>query len=104
MFNRSVIIGLVGVCLLAIGGVSAWVTLQHADRDDKAQTASAPSAAAPAQPSQTPDTGPVLPTFDVVRINPAGDAVMAGRAAPNATVHIFDGDREIGSVTADARG
>jgi hypothetical protein len=46
----------------------------------------------------------VPPTFDVVRINPAGDAVMAGRAAPNVEVRIFDGAREIGRTKSDARG
>lgn len=103
MVNRPVIIGLVGVGLVAIGAVSAWITLQHAEREDAAPanvTATTPS---PPSPAST-NAGPVLPSFDVVRINPAGDAVMAGRAAPNAAVHIFDGEREIGSVTADARG
>jgi LysM repeat protein len=104
MLNRSVIIGLVGVGLLAIGAVFGWVALQHEDRVDTVQTPPAAAGKAPAQSAQTPKTGPELPTFDVVRINPAGDAVMAGRAAPNSTVHVFDGDREIGSVTADARG
>ena len=46
----------------------------------------------------------ITPSFDVVRINPNGDAVIAGRAAPEATVIILDGDREIGRVTADKHG
>ncbi len=44
------------------------------------------------------------PSFDVVRIDPKGSMVMAGRAAPGATVFIMDGDKEIGRVQADARG
>jgi len=44
------------------------------------------------------------PSFDVVRIDPRGNIVMAGRAAPNATVFIMDGKKEIGRVKADARG
>ncbi len=44
------------------------------------------------------------PTFDVVRINPRGDSVMAGRAAPGARVTIRDGETLIGEVTADGRG
>ncbi|HIA80815.1 MAG TPA: peptidoglycan-binding protein, partial [Rhodospirillales bacterium] len=31
------------------------------------------------------------PSFDVVRVNPDGDTVIAGRAAPEAKVEIFDG-------------
>jgi len=55
----------------------------------------APSAAQLAQP---------LPAFDVVRINPRGDTVIAGRAEPGATVALHDGDRLLGQVTADGRG
>lgn len=47
---------------------------------------------------------PVAPSFDVVRINPKGDAVLAGRAAPNAEVTVRDGDKVIGTVRADGRG
>ena len=49
-------------------------------------------------------TGPGAPSFDVVRIDPQGNMVMAGRAQPGATVIIMDGEREIGRVTADDRG
>lgn len=50
------------------------------------------------------NTGAGAPTFDVVRIDPKGNMVMAGRALAGATVIIMDGDKEIGRVTADARG
>jgi nucleoid-associated protein YgaU len=46
----------------------------------------------------------IKPAFDVVRINPEGDAVIAGRAAPGADVRIYDGGKLIGTVTADSRG
>ena len=44
------------------------------------------------------------PTFDIVRVDPKGAAVMAGRAAPGATVTILDGGRPIGTTVANARG
>ena len=44
------------------------------------------------------------PQFDVVRVNPRGDAVIAGRAEPGAVVTVLDGERIIGVVTADERG
>ncbi len=47
---------------------------------------------------------PTRPNFDVVRINPAGDTVMAGRATPNRVIEILDGDKKIGEVTSDKRG
>lgn len=48
---------------------------------------------------------PIMPpSFDVVRVNELGDAVIAGRAEPRSIVIIYDGDREIGRVAADSRG
>ncbi len=49
-------------------------------------------------------TGPGAPSFDVVRVDPKGNLVMAGRAQPGAVVIILDGAKEIGRVTADSRG
>ena len=44
------------------------------------------------------------PSFDIVRVDPDGNTVIAGRAKPNAEVTILDGEREIGKVTSDERG
>ena len=66
-----------------------------------AQTA--PSAQ-PAPPARTAAAAPAKPSFDIVRINPRGDTVMAGRAEPGARVQILDGDKVLGEATADARG
>ena len=44
------------------------------------------------------------PSFDIVRIDPRGDAVIAGRAKPNSQVTVFDDGKEIGTVIADSRG
>lgn len=46
----------------------------------------------------------VPPSFDVVRVNPSGDAVIAGRAQPGSEVTILDGKDVLGSVEADNRG
>ena len=40
----------------------------------------------------------------VVRVDAKGGTVMAGRAAPNASVIILDGEKELGRVTADKNG
>ncbi|MEE8516156.1 MAG: LysM peptidoglycan-binding domain-containing protein, partial [Alphaproteobacteria bacterium] len=64
----------------------------------------APSAAAlPASPRTTAKPEPA-PSFDIVRINPQGDAVIAGRAAPGAEVTTYDDARVVGKVVADKRG
>ncbi len=46
----------------------------------------------------------MLPSFDVVRISEQGDAVIAGRAAPQSKVVIKSGESEIGQVIADEQG
>jgi len=71
-----------------------------------------PATIAPSQEKSAPPKAdkpaaavrPQAPDFDVVRINPKGDTLMAGRAEPGKTAIIMDGDKEIGRVTADQRG
>lgn len=57
-----------------------------------------------ATPAMPGPVTPRKPTFDVVRVNPRGDAVIAGRATPNAAIVVRDGAIEVGVATADARG
>ncbi len=73
------------------------------------QAAPSPAPAPAAPPPATaavPSTPapPAPPSFDVVRIAPDGNAVIAGRAAPGARVTVRDGDKELGQVAADSRG
>jgi nucleoid-associated protein YgaU len=59
-----------------------------------------PQPAAPAaQPAQ-----PEPPAFDIVRVEPDGSALVAGRAAPNATVTIVSGGKALGEARANERG
>ena len=44
------------------------------------------------------------PSFDVVRVNPLGDAVIAGRAAPNSSVTVKTKKDIVGIVKSDGRG
>ncbi len=85
--NTPLIVAVVGALLVAGAGVLTY-SLQHSK----------------VAPVTRIVTGPDAPSFDVVRIDPKGNLVMAGRAKPGATVIILDGDKEIGRVTADARG
>jgi LysM domain-containing protein len=63
-------------------------------------TAPQPAVAAAPVPAR-PAT---LPSFDIVRVDPQGHTVIAGRAAPGDRVRVLDGGKPIGEVTADARG
>ena len=58
----------------------------------------------PDDAAKASDNGVKPPSFDVVRVNPKGDAVIAGRAEPGAEVTVKDADEVLGKVTADKRG
>ena len=71
------------------------------------------SAAAPA--GQSPSTGdiagtapapadPGAPTFDVVRVEPSGEALIAGVAEPNAEIEVLSNGEVVAEVTADTSG
>lgn len=63
----------------------------------------APAPAAGSPPG-SPLANPTKPTFDIVRVNPQGDTVIAGRAAPNSEIVVMQGDKIIGRARADKRG
>jgi nucleoid-associated protein YgaU len=67
-----------------------------------------PQAAAPPPPAEaaTPPAtaAAIVPSFDIVKVDPSGHAVIAGRAAPGAQVTVLDGDKPLGQVTANDRG
>jgi len=92
--SRPYLIAAAGIVVIAIAiGMSVWT---------KRHEAPAP-AAAPVVVSPGAETNG-HPSFDVVRINPQGETVIAGRALPRAEVAILDGTTEIGRVIADNRG
>ncbi|CZT34718.1 LysM peptidoglycan-binding domain-containing protein [Rhizobium sp. 9140] len=64
--------------------------------------AAAPSSTAtPAAPAKTAD-GTDTPSFDVLRVEPDGSTVIAGRAEPNSKLEIVNGNAVVG--TADVGG
>jgi nucleoid-associated protein YgaU len=69
--------------------------------------AASDASATPPRVQQAPvpdDPATRRPNFDVVRVDPDGNAVIAGRGKPNTEVTIMEGDRELGRVTSDDRG
>ena len=65
----------------------------------------APEDAGEAAPDATPPAPAVTPpSFDVVRVSPSGQAVIAGRAKPGAEVTVLDDGMPLGTVQADKRG
>jgi LysM repeat protein len=51
-----------------------------------------------------PAADPSLPAFDIARIEAGGDAVIAGRAAPGATVDLMRNGERLDRAVADASG
>lgn len=58
----------------------------------------------PETPAGASPVAPAAPSFDVVRVDPHGEAVIAGRAAPGADVAVSAGGKEIGHATANQQG
>lgn len=116
--NHRYIVSLVVVVVLAVLGFGSWHFL---GRDDGppvtvAQQAPVPApaaveTAAPAPAAETaavearePEPEPVELAFDVVRVEPTGDAVIAGRGAPGARVELLRNGETHDSLVVDATG
>lgn len=119
-----------GLGVLAMIGVALglWYTMQGSRPTGEANPAPAESAptapaAAPgeelataAEPGGPASQSPVAeaasesaadkmePSFDLIRIEPDGQAVIAGRAAPDTELILLDNGKPIGTVTADWSG
>src|SRR5436305_845607 len=61
------------------------------------------SAAAPVDKAPT-QTAALDPAFDIVNVDPSGEAVIAGRAAPNEKVELRDAGKTVAEATADGSG
>ncbi|WP_339860205.1 Ig-like domain-containing protein [Thalassospira alkalitolerans] len=110
--KRPYILVIIGILLIVAAISLNYMLTQSADEADAPAQTTAPPAVTPnasdiaAQQTPENDAAPEVrnPSFDVVRIGPDGNAVIAGRAEPNSTVRIREGDEVIGEVTADERG
>ncbi len=96
------VLGVIAVLAIGAGAIYFWPTSGPAPAGQPAPQA-ASRAVAP-QASQPTAPSPSLPDFDVVRVRPDGQTVIAGRADPGATVTVLDGEKVVASATADAQG
>ena len=104
--NKPVVIAIFGVIVVAVEIVLNFA-LEWGEDDGPRRspvTAERSQPGGPAAPGQQAPMSADGPSFDIVRINPQGDTVMAGRAKPGAKVEIYDGDKKIGEVESDRRG
>jgi nucleoid-associated protein YgaU len=121
------------VALAAAGGVALVFAIQYIHREPRVETRTATAAPAASQPAsgardQDPaalakaqteaaavanalagsppqaDSEGGVPSFDVARIEPSGEAVIAGRAAPGATVELLRNGEVQDHAVADQSG
>ena len=69
-----------------------------------APLAQAPADPVPLVPPPPSPPPPVQPSLDVVRVEPGGDTVIAGRAGPRARVTLSEGNRLLAEGETDALG
>lgn len=108
--KRPLVVAAIGLAA-AIGAIALNYMARQPEQDVAVAPAQfpaaqeAPPAASPQQDTPTTrDENPQRPTFDIVRVNPRGDIVMAGRGEPGSKIAILDGKNQIGEVIADNRG
>ncbi|WP_163883233.1 LysM peptidoglycan-binding domain-containing protein [Rhizobium laguerreae] len=59
---------------------------------------------APGTNTAAENTGPKLPAFDVLRVEPDGSTVIAGSAEPNGKLEVLDGEKVVTTANVDASG
>ncbi|MGO7670978.1 LysM peptidoglycan-binding domain-containing protein [Rhizobium ruizarguesonis] len=59
---------------------------------------------APAANTAAENSGPKLPAFDVLRVEPDGSTVIAGSAEPNGKLEVLDGEKVVTTANVDASG
>lgn len=116
--NRNILIGVFAVVLLVAAVLYATWPRQPgpsepADRIVAEEAGKGPAEAATGKPeapeaeeraAEAAKADASKPSFDIVRISPEGEAVIAGRAIPGAEVTVLNAGEPLGMVTADSRG
>jgi len=119
--NSPLIIALIGAAIVSTAvGVNVYLSQDEADSPPVVEQTEAPKKAAPAptaaQSAATPTAGDAAskaeqavenknkPAFDVVRVTPEGNAVIAGRGTPGSMIEVIVDGQLAGEVKADERG
>jgi nucleoid-associated protein YgaU len=112
--SRMVLLAFVAAC-----GIPLAFAIQHFRREPPVDTKTATAAPAVSKPGSgaldhgtdalaaapiPPDSDDGVPTFDIARIEPTGEAVIAGRATPGATVELLRNGEPHDRAVADQSG
>jgi hypothetical protein len=124
--SRNVLFGLSSAVAVSAIAFISWRIADQNPRLFSRAEAPRPAVTEPARPAAQPDSqvaalpamdltrpsngdprdaaAPNQPMFDVVRVEPSGEAVVAGRAKAGATVRLMNKGAVIGEAKADANG
>jgi nucleoid-associated protein YgaU len=86
----------------AMPAVSPPASPLQADSSSATAKAETKAGTAPVEPPRPSNTD--KPSFDITRVERSGDAVIAGRAAPGATVELLRDGESLGRAVADQSG
>jgi hypothetical protein len=111
----ALLVAVIGVVALALAGIYLYRHPHSAGSGpaDKVATANDNKEAAPAEPKPQAEAKPeeakpskptAVPAFDVVRVEPNGEGVIAGRAEPGWAVKVEDSGGIVAETTADQEG
>lgn len=96
-------IAVAAAAVLVLGGAAVVFVAKPDFVTGLSPTTSAPSADGGSADATSSADG-TLPSFDVVRVDAEGNAVVAGRAAPNARVAVLLDGTQLAEATADSSG
>ncbi len=115
MISRTTIIGIIGTIVVIAAILLNYFMSEEVPSERVAAipeatvskplaTGGKPDADSPSADEKAVQPETTGPVFDVVRVDPEGNTVIAGRAQSNTKVQISDGDKVIGEVISDGRG
>lgn len=101
----ALVVAVVGVIALAAAGVYLYRHQGAAPQvEDKAATGEKPAEPGTQADSKSDSKPTAVPSFDVVRIEPTGEGVIAGRAEPGWTIAVESGGNKIAETKVDEEG
>jgi len=99
-----IFVGLISLAAIAIVAYLLFGVRTPNLPQDVTQETIAPAQTADSDELPSPAADLIMPTFDIVRVDRTGEAVIAGRATPGTTVEVRANGDVIGTTTADQRG
>ena len=90
--------------LLIILGFIGWRAFEQFRQDEPPAPPATTEAPSDDEEPAAPVAEPSLPSFDIVRVDRSGYAVIAGRAKPNAMVTVYANDEELATAEAERDG